>query len=570
MATDSTVNAYEAKEENKPVGKKLRGFFNNISSIRQILLWYVIISLTGALILWMPFTHTKSFNAEGAWGSLNFIDALFVSSSAFSDTGLSTVGIYDTFNFFGQLTTLILLSIGGIGWFTIKIFILQAILKKKTNYNTIADSSSELGTNNKKETVGLIYFAVYITVLASIFGGIVFALIFYFAAGTGIDGVNNIWDAIWTGYYHASASINNSGLDIFMGNDSMATLFGDGAITNDGVGAANQEIGWSILIQFLTLSLFVLGGIGFGVFYDVHRYRKDKKSGERFSFSLLTKLSVVTYIAVALLGLVFTFSSELLAILGDPANAFLSKEWVGSTDVAIQIDNAGLISDLENLLDNPKDITLADIKVAFETNITQYDAFKGTSVGYRWWALTFNTFSTRNAGFATMDLAYLQDQTKLIYMLMMFIGSGPGSTAGGLRTTTFAVIVVSLWSYSRNKPQAHAFNKGIPEDITRKAFIILSFSALLVFTDILIISTIEFASGHTRNSFVDNLFVVFSAYGTTGLSIADLGTYHWLSKLTLISLMFIGQMGISNTIGQAGGKQIKFQKQFIEERINLG
>ncbi len=569
---DSNTKVHKEEREKEPLRKKIRHFFGRMSSVRQILLWYLIISLTGALLLWMPITHTKEFNAEGAWGSLSFIDALFVSSSAFSDTGLSPVGISETFNFFGELVTLVLLQVGGVGWFTIKIFILHFILQRTTTYSTLADSTSELGTSRKDETLGLVFCAIITTILASIIGGLIFSLIFFLTGDGGIDGVDKYHQAFWTGIYHASASVNNSGLDIFAGNDSMSTLYGENAFTTNGVviGGANQYIGWTIVIQSMTLFLFVLGGMGFGIIYDVYKYSKRKKTGNTFSFSLVTKLSVVAYVIVAFSGLGLAFLSEGLATIGDPANAFLSQEWIGATDGALQIDNVGLISELEELMNTTQIITADQIVEIFEHNTDFYYDFVDTSVSYRCWTLAFNTFSTRNAGFATMDLAHLQDPTKFTYILMMFIGSGPGSTAGGLRTTTFAVIVVSLWAVGRNKPQPHAFGKGIPADITRKAFSILAFSLMIVFMDILIISIVEFTAGHTKNNFIDNMFVVFSAYGTTGLSIADLGTYHWLSKITLILLMFIGQMGISNTLGQASAKQIQFQKHFVEERINLG
>ncbi len=554
---DNQISAYNLTEE-KTLGQKTKSFFNNISSVRQILLWYLIISLLGALLLWLPFSHTAEFNdANGEFG-LSFIDALFVSSSAFSDTGLSTVGISDTFNIIGQVVTLILLQIGGIGWFTIKIFIITFILRRATNYNMIADGSSELGTNKKNETLGLVFFAVIISFGASFIFGMIFSLIFYF---TEVQGINNYFDALWTGFYHASASVNNSGLDIFVGNDSMATLYGDQA-------AIKQE--WEITIEVLTMSLFILGGIGFGIMYDIYVYFKSLGSGERFSFSLVTKLCVVTYISVAMVGLGLTYLSEGLSIVGDPDNAFLSSEWEGTTKLGLLDLNIDVNLLFEMLVDNDwAGIQDGLINVSEQLNEVDH-TFEDTTVAFRWWTLTFNTFSTRNAGFATMDLSYLHDATKLIFAGMMFIGSGPGSTAGGLRTTTFAVIIATLWATGRNKPQPHAFGKGIPVEVSRQAFAILCFSLAILFVDIIMITIVEVSFHHTQNGFIDNMFVVFSAYGTTGLAIADLGTYNWISKLILIVLMFIGQMGISNTLNQVKTKQIKHQRQYVEEHINLG
>ncbi len=519
---DNRVNQRRITDD-RSFKDKFKGFFKNISSVRQILLWYLIISLTGALLLWLPFSHTATFNKEhGAFG-LDFIDALFVSSSAFSDTGLSTVGISDTFNIFGQLVTLILLQIGGIGWFTIKIFFLTWILRKRTTYNDIADGSSELGTVKKQETLGLIFVAVVVSLSASFIGGIIFGSIFL---GTGLEDMG-VFQAYWTGIYHASASVNNSGLDIFTGDNSIAYLYG----------APGTNVAAEVSIEVLTMFLFILGGMGFGIIFDIYKWARNISSGQTFEFSLVTKLSVVVYISVSIIGLSLAFMSEGLAVLNSTNHSLLSSTYAENS--------------------------------AF-TNPKISEAWGQTSLSFRLWTLTFNTFSTRNAGFSTMPLNSLMGSTQIIYCIMMFIGSGPGSTAGGLRTTTFGVLIVALWSMARNKPQIHAYGKGIPKEVTDKAFVILAGSLLLVSAEILIISITEQAVGNSHTTFLDNVFIVFSAYGTTGLSTAPLGEYHWVSKLSLIILMFIGQMGISNTLSQVKTKQIRHQRQYVEQNINLG
>ncbi len=584
--TIQNSNQYKPKDD-RNLWQKFKGFFKNISSARQILLWYLIISLTGALLLWAPFTHTSSFNNEYGNFGVSFIDALFVSSSAFSDTGLSPLGISDTFNFFGQLVTLLLLQVGGVGWFTIKIFILTFILRKATTYNSIADGSSELGTADKNNTLGLVFCAIVISSVATLVGGLIFSLIFNF---TGVDGIENYWQALWVGLYHAAASVNNSGLDIFSANDSMTTLYSatEEVLNIDDASYylnnfAGVKVGWEILIESLTLFLFVLGGIGFGIFYDIYVWGKSKSSGEIFHFSVITKLCVVTYASVAFIGLALSFTSEGLAILGDHKGSFLSSDWYGvSKEGIINIAVHSTVDEVNSAIHSGMfgEVSLVDISTneeiiaytgeVFTSEIESAAVFYHTNEAFRWWTLTFNTFSTRNAGFASMDLDYLHETTKLIFSVMMFIGSGPGSTAGGLRTTTFSVLIVSLWAGARNKPQAHAYGKGVPTEVTRQAYAILSLSLAIVFINVVIISITEIALGHTTNSFIDNMFVVFSAYGTTGLAIADLGSYHWVSKVALILVMFIGQMGISNTLNQLKSKQIKHQRTYVEEHINLG
>ncbi|BDU67431.1 MAG: sodium transporter [Candidatus Tyloplasma litorale] len=525
---ENKISKKDSKEEKRKISTKCKDFwtkhFRNLSSVRQILLWYLIISLTGALLLWLPISQqNEAFNDN----PIKFIDALFLSSSAFSDTGLSTITLSEQLNFFGQLITLILLSIGGIGWFTMKIFILTWILKRKTSYNSFAVGASEVGTTNKKETLGLIFSAIIISFFCSLIFGFIFSFIFYGTGVLAIDGETlNYGKSLWAGLFHAAASINNSGLDIFAGNDSLATLYGDEVAI---------KVGAEVSIQILTMILFIIGGIGFGVFYDVYKWGKNIKTGEKFTFSLITKLSVSVYIAVALIGLFLVYLSEGIAVLGNN-NAFLSK----------------------------------DFHDPIANNAMGYE---NTNVAFRWWELTFNTFSTRNAGFSTMNLSLLQVPTLLIHSTMMFIGSGPGSTAGGLRTTTFGVLFVSIWAMLRNNPKATVFNKAISEERIKKAIVILFASIFLTFSWIIVISIIEEASfSNAINSpkFMDNFFVIFSAFGTTGLSTFDLSNYHWLSKLLIIILMFIGQMGMSTTLSQIKPKSTFFKRQYVEEYVNLG
>ncbi|NQX83239.1 MAG: hypothetical protein HRS50_00795 [Mycoplasmataceae bacterium] len=516
---ENKVNLPNDNVPKKSFSQKIKNFWNgsirNMSSVRQILIWYLIISLIGALLLWTPFSQNSySFG-------ISFIDALFVASSSFSDTGLTTLGISETFNWFGQFVILILLNIGGVGWFTIKIFILTFILRKTTRYNEINDSLSELGTSTKKETLGLVFIAVTVSISSSLIFGLIFGLIF---AGTGVEGLGweNFGQSLWTGIFHASTSINNSGMDIFAGNTSMMNLYGDGI----------HKMGAEVSIEILTMILFIIGGIGFGVFFDIFKWKKTRKTGQTFSFSIITKFSVVVYVIVAFSGLSLVFLAEGLSTINN-SNSFLS--------------------------------------IDYDPNLTsEMSTFGETSVGFRSWLLIFNTFSTRNAGFSTLPMNDLTNSTLLLHSVMMFIGSGPGSTAGGLRTTTVGVIIVSIWSFMRNKDQATAFKRSIPTEITRNAITILSISTLLVFIDVLLIGVIEFLNSENELDFIDNIFIVFSAFGTTGLSSTNIENYHWVSKLILIILMFIGQMGMSTTLSQMKTKKINHQKQFIEEHINLG
>lgn len=509
MAKETVKKENQKELSPDSLKKKTSSFFykftSGLSSIRYILIWYVLISFVGTILLWLPISHKG-----GGW-NVSFLDALFMSSSSFSDTGLSTLPVSETFNTFGKLVTLILLNIGGVGLFTIKIFFLKYILRKKLSFSKIADSTAEVGTNNKSETIGLIFSSIIVSVFSTILFGIIFGILFATVHNNPIldptapdpELFGNWGKSIWTGFYHASASVNNSGLDIFSGDTSMAAFSGN------------------ITIQVMTVFLFVIGGIGFGVFYDVFNYITSKKTGEAFSFSLLTKISVVTYLIISLAGLSLVFISEGLSTINNP-NAFLS----------------------------------------------------GDNTGYKSLALAFNTFSTRNAGFSTINLGSdggLNPVTTLIQGVMMFIGSGPGSTAGGLRTTTFAVIAIVTWSSIRGKQKPHVFNRAIPEETIRVAITIFLSSIILIFSEIIIISLSESViNAEKHKSILDFTFLILSAYGTTGLSTMPLADVTFVTKWILIITMFIGQLGMSTTLSQLKSKKVVIKKTYVEEKVSLG
>jgi trk system potassium uptake protein TrkH len=94
-------------------------------------------------------------------------------------------------------------------------------------------------------------------------------------------------------------------------------------------------------------------------------------------------------------------------------------------------------------------------------------------------AIAFNTMSTRNAGFATVDFNAFTGATINIHSFMMFIGSGPGSTAGGIRTTTLFVIFAGVGSAVTGRKEVDAFKRKIPDEAVREAYILTTVAFML-------------------------------------------------------------------------------------------
>lgn len=170
----------------------------------------------------------------------------------------------------------------------------------------------------------------------------------------------------------------------------------------------------------------------------------------------------------------------------------------------------------------------------------EYDA---TLAGLPWYGKIATSFfgavTPRTAGFNTVDMAALSLPTILIYLLLMWIGASPGSTGGGLKTTTFAVAVLNALSIAKGKNRLEIFQREIMNESVRKAFSIMLMSFLIIGTAIFLISYFE------KNVALETIaFECFSAFSTVGLSLGLTGSLSTGSKLVIIVTMFIGRIGI--------------------------
>ncbi|WP_323706996.1 TrkH family potassium uptake protein [Mammaliicoccus vitulinus] len=151
----------------------------------------------------------------------------------------------------------------------------------------------------------------------------------------------------------------------------------------------------------------------------------------------------------------------------------------------------------------------------------------------------FQSVSTRTAGFNTVDIGQLHDSTLFIFDLLMFIGAAPMSTGGGIKVTTFAIIVAYLYAQLKGQKHTHIFKKSIMAEQISKAIIICFLSSTLIFLSTLII-LIE----SPNLNMTKVLFETISAFATVGLSTGITADLTSLSKVILILLMIIGKIGV--------------------------
>ena len=149
----------------------------------------------------------------------------------------------------------------------------------------------------------------------------------------------------------------------------------------------------------------------------------------------------------------------------------------------------------------------------------------------------FQGVTPRTAGFNSVDVAAIHDSTAMMFISLMLIGGGPTSTAGGIKVTTFVVMILATTAFFRRQTELHAFGRSIGFDQILKVTALIAISAILVFVAIFLLAATH--DGH----FLDICFEVASAFGTVGLSRNYTDDLNGFGRAVIIAVMFLGRVG---------------------------
>ena len=159
-----------------------------------------------------------------------------------------------------------------------------------------------------------------------------------------------------------------------------------------------------------------------------------------------------------------------------------------------------------------------------------------------WTFKTINAFfcavTARTAGFNTLDTASLNVSSALLLMILMFIGASPGSTGGGIKTTTLGILVASFISIIRGKSRIELFKRSISFPILNRALVVFAFAISFIMFSAFLLSLTE------KASFLNLLFEEISAFGTVGLSRGITSALSNWGKMVIIVSMFVGRVGV--------------------------
>jgi len=182
----------------------------------------------------------------------------------------------------------------------------------------------------------------------------------------------------------------------------------------------------------------------------------------------------------------------------------------------------------------------------------------------QWMACMFQSVTSRTAGFNTLPIEKMTDSSLLFLIMLMFIGASPTSTGGGVKTTTFVVVLLTVWSLLHEKSDIEVFNRRIGKKAVNKAFAIFILALFLILVVTLLISW------NDNIPVIQVLFEVVSAFGTVGLSVGITRDLSEISKLLLVLTMYAGRVGVLTFAMLLLQKPRPEKIKYPEEKVIIG
>ncbi|MFB4472468.1 TrkH family potassium uptake protein [Oceanobacillus caeni] len=278
-----------------------------------------------------------------------------------------------------------------------------------------------------------------------------------------------------------------------------------------------------IAMIFLSIRWIPELGWGRGIYYSFfHAISGFNNAG----FALWSD-SLMGYVGDPIVNLVIT----LLFIIGGIGFTVLSDLWVNKKFKKLSLHTKMML--VGTLLLNT--IAMLLIFILEYSNPNTLGSL--ATMGDKLWASYFQALTPRTAGFNTLDIASLQESTIFLILLLMFIGAGTASTGGGIKLTTFMVMVFSVITFLRGRQEIVIGRRSITKSVILRSLAITMLGFSFVFLGVFILTISEDAP------FIVILFEVISAFGTVGLSMGLTGSLTFLGKFVIILIMFLGKVG---------------------------
>jgi len=426
---------------------------------------FKLLIIIGSLLLLLPNATTTH--------SLSIVDAVFTSTSAVCVTGLIVLDTGKDFTLFGQTIILVLIQLGGLGMLTLTSFFAY-FFKGTSSYQENLYLKDFLSSN---EMSGLLSFALKIvlfTLIIELIGA------FFIYINIPVSEYPNLFDRVYFAIFHSVSAFCNAGFST-LSNNMYAEMFR-----------------FNYNIHLMLTVLFIVGGLGYAVIFNVFKYIKVKVV-TLYKKYVLKVLNYQKSINILTLNTkIVLLSSSVLLLIG----------------------------------------TISFFFAEYNNTLAEHTTFTGKFI-----TSLFGGASPRTAGFNTVDLSQLTMPTIMITILLMWIGASPASTGGGIKTSTFALAILNLVATVTGKNRIEIGTREIPQVSVNRAFSIMLISLFVLGISIVLISSID-----KDIEFLSIAFECFSAYSTVGLSLGITGILSDESKIILVFVMFIGRVGAINIL----------------------
>ncbi len=433
------------------------------------------------------------------------LDALFMATSASCVTGLTVVDVSTTYTTFGHAILLGCVQLGGLSLLTLGTVLVTLLLGRVTTGGE-EQMMVSYGANSSSNAKRLLGQTMRYVLTFELLGAVLLFSRYFWAYGYPLG------KSVWYAIFHAVTAFCNAGMSLHQNN--LAPFQND--------------------IPYLTIitTLVILGGIGFLVLANVfhyHFWRRDLRKRGRISLHSRIVLWTTLLLCVGG-GLLFTLL-EWHGVLGEIPGPTL-KECLLNGDIGTFFYQ--LIAHLEKL-----------------------------------WTGFSQAIVTRTAGYNFVPMSEVSQGANTLSIFLMIIGGSPGSLAGGIKTTTLVILLLTIRAYVRGNPSVQIHRRTISDAICREAMVIIFFYFMTLFLFYFTLRLTEDALIAARGDFA-LFYEVTSAIGTVGSSLDATPLLTSTGKAILAFAMFLGRLGPISIAFIMAGRGVSQRIRYPEENITVG
>lgn len=257
-------------------------------------------------------------------------------------------------------------------------------------------------------------------------------------------------------------------------------------------GLYESEFSFNYPLQLIVAGMFILGGIGFPILLNLFKYAS------------------------------YVIGKRILKVRSEGEHMYIP--WVLNLNTRIILITSFLLTAIGTVL---------FYILEYDNVLAPHGAFGKIVTAF------FGAATPRTAGFNSIDTSALNFSTIMIVFLLMWIGASPGSTGGGIKTSTFAIMTLNFLSLAKGKDRIEVYRREIADISVRRAFAIVALSLLVIGMAVVLIAQFD-----EEKTLLSIAFESFSAYSTVGLSLGITAALSLESKLVIIATMFIGRVSM--------------------------